>query len=173
MKNLTILLRISLICLISSTMFADNIETAKVENQKNPVKHGKKGKDGKNGENGEDGEDGQNGGNGGDGGQGGSGFLRGGNGGNGGNAVDSTVNPTSEQTNQDVDEIEYSILKDMCRQVIFTSISKFYNPLNDVCLVHCRRIVSTYLIQIGTSAARKIWQEYESVKWSYPEILTI
>jgi hypothetical protein len=164
----------SLIYLSSSTLFANsNADVTKVENQNSQIKHGKKGKDGKHGGKGEDGEDGQNGGNGGDGGKGGCGLLRGGNGGNGGNAVGSTVSPTLEQTNEDVDEMEYSILKDMCRQVIFRSISKFYDPLNEACLTHCKRIISTYLIQIGTGAARKIWEEYENIKWSYPAILTI
>lgn len=174
MRNLKNLLRISLICLLSSTLFSNsNVDTTNIESQNSQIKHGKKGKDGKHGEKGEDGEDGQNGGNGGDGGNGGSGLLRGGNGGNGGNAVDSTVSPTLEQTNEDVDEMEYSILKDMCRQVIFRSISKFYDPLNEACLIHCKRIISTYLIQIDTSAASKIWEEYENIQWSYPAILTI
>jgi hypothetical protein len=170
-KNLIVLLKALLICFCSLVLFSDSsVDAAKIESKNSQINHGKKGEDGKYGEDGGDGEDGQNGG---DGGNGGSGLLRGGNGGNGGNAIGSTVNPTSEQTNQDIDEMEYSILKDMCRQVISTSIAKFYHPLNEACLSHCRRIISTYLIQIGTAAARKIWQEYESIKWSYPAILTI
>lgn len=127
------------------------------------------GKAGRYGEDGEDGKDGQNGGNGGN---GGAGWFRGGNGGNGGNAVDSS-DSKPELPNQDIDGIEYSTLKEMCRQVIFTSISQFYDPLDKACLASCKKIISTYLIQIGIPAARMIWQEYESVKWKYPDILKI
>lgn len=171
MRNLVKLLRTSLICLASLGLFANSrMDAPKVDTQDNQIKRGKNGKDEQYGENGEDGKDGQNGENGGN---GKSGWLRGGNGGNGGNAVDSSVNPASEQTNQNVDELEYSILKEMCRQIIFTTISKFYDPLDEACLSSCKKIISTYLIQVGTSAARKIWQEYESIKWSYPDILNI
>jgi hypothetical protein len=40
-------------------------------------------------------------------------------------------------------------------------------------LVTCKQSVSCYLIQVGTPAARKIWQEYEDIQWSYPAIASI
>lgn len=170
MKYLLNFLCALLLSLASTHLLANsNSDVTLIEKQESQAKHGKNGKDGKFGEDGEDGEDGQNGGNGGN---GGTGWLRGGNGGNGGNAVDSS-DSKSQQANQQVDELEYSTLKEMCRQVILMTISKFHDPLDNACLLSYKGIISTYLIQIGTPAARKIWQEYESVKWSYPDVLSI
>lgn len=170
MKTLRILLGISLIWLtvpvscINSNSDASNA----AEEQNKQVKHGKNGKNGQNGENGQDGEDGQNGGNGGNGGDGGSGWLRGGDGGNGGDAGDSLADVASEQGNGEVDEWEYKILKETCRQIIAVTISKFYDPSDSRCLATYKQNISNYLLQIGTAAAQKIWQEYENIQWSYP-----
>lgn len=169
MKNLIKLFFTLLVSLAMPGLFASSNEDAHKIEKDRQVQYGKNGKNGHYGEDGENGENGQNGGNGGN---GGSGLLRGGNGGNGGNAIDSSVN-VSEQTNQNVDEMEYSALKEICRQILFTTISKFYDPLDEACLSSYKKVISTYLIQIGSSAARKIWQEYESVNWSYPASLSI
>jgi hypothetical protein len=134
------------------------------------AKHGKNGHDGRNGENGQDGENGQNGGNGGNGGN--SDWGRGGDGGNGGNA------PTnSAQVNGQTEEWEYKILKDICQQIIETTISQVYGASaisdNNALETACKQNLSNYLLQIGTPAAQKLWQEYEAINWSYPAITNI
>jgi hypothetical protein len=141
----------SLACLTVPVLFANSNETNAIEKQDSQMRHGK------NGQNGENGEDGQNG----------------GNGGNGGKEENSSTNAATKQSSEQVDEWEYKILKDICRQLISITISKFYDPFDSVCLVACKQSVSNYLLQVGTSAAKKIWQEYENVKWSYPAIVNI
>lgn len=64
-------------------------------------------KDGRNGENGQDEENGQNGGNGGNGG------VSWWQGGNGGNEVDSSINTSTKQPSEMIDEWEYRALKDL------------------------------------------------------------
>jgi hypothetical protein len=183
MKKLIKLLRTSLICLTAPALFASSSAgTLKAEKQNGQVKHGKNGRDGKSGkswkygENGQNGEDGKNGGNGGKGGDGGFGWFKGGNGGrggDGGSVDDSSDDSISEQTDQDNDELDYSTLKEMCRQVVFATVAKFSDSSEDECLLSLKTTISTYLTQVGTSAARMVWQEYESVEWSYPDILSI
>ena len=180
MKKLIKLLQTSLICLTAPALFASSSTgTFKAEKQNGQVKHGKNGRNGKSGkygENGQDGEDGKNGGNGGKGGDGGFGWFKGGNGGRGGDggSIDASPDdPISEQTDQDNDELDYSTLKEMCRQVVLATVAKFYESSEDECLLSLKITISTYLTQVGTSAARMVWQEYESVEWSYPEILNI
>ena len=170
-----ILLGTSLGMLTAPVLFADSNSDAPnaTEKKDSQLKHGKNGKDGQNGENGQDGEDGQNGGNGGN---GGFGWWRGGNGGNGGNGSneeDSSPNATTRLPSEQVDEWEYKTLKDIYRQIISITISKFYDTFDSVCLAACKQNVSNCLLQIGTAAAKNIWQEYENIKWSYPAILNV
>lgn len=91
----------------------------------------------------------------------------------GGNEVDSSTNASTKQPSELVDEWEYRALKDICRQLILTIISKFYDSLARACLATYKQSVSTYLFQVGTAAAKKIWQEYENIEWSYPVILSM
>lgn len=127
MKKLIILLGILLGFLTAPILSANSNSDASNANElkENQMRHGKNGKNGQNGADGEKGEDGQNGGNGGNGGDGGSSWWRGGDGGNGGNGGSSI---TTNQTREQIDEWEYKILKDICRQLILNTISKFYDP---------------------------------------------
>lgn len=172
MKNLMIISAIASIWFTTPKLFANpNWDASNAfEKQDHQLKHGRHGKDGQNGQNGEDGEDGKNGGNGGNGGHGSSGWWRGGNGGNGGNAVDLSTNSSSEQETREIDPLEYSLLKQKCREIIFTTVSKFCDPFDNLCSSVCKQNISLYLLQIGTESAKKIWDEYENVRWSYPEI---
>ncbi|MES2273515.1 MAG: hypothetical protein V4487_04935 [Chlamydiota bacterium] len=134
---------------------------------KSTIKHGQDGRPGQNGENGQDGENGQNGGNGGRGGN--SDWGRGG---------DSPTNIASAQADGQVNEWEYKILRDICRQIIANTISKIHNSsspsYNESALeAACKQNLSVYLLQAETPAAKKLWQEYEDVKWSYPAITKI
>jgi len=133
---------------------------------------------GKNGENGQNGEDGGFfGGNGGNGGKGGSGSNRGngdngeasgGNGGNGGNST----NATSEQ----VDELEYKTLKDVCHLIIVKieeCLTKNRSINDTIAQQLFKTELSKYLLSQETSASRKIYEEYEAVNWEYPAIKNI
>jgi hypothetical protein len=175
MKILRVLLGAALVLPVA-VMSSTNSNLDAIEEQDGlsaPIKHGRDGRPGRNGENGQNGEDGQNGGNGGNGGN--SDWGRGGDGGNGG---DASANATPAQTNGQVDEWEYKILKDTCRQIIANTISWFYGQASipsseSVWGAVCKQRVSSYLLQVGTLAARKLFQEYENVKWSYPAIADI
>jgi len=178
MRIVTILLGALLGCLAASASCANStLDTPKAIKKKDvQMKHGKDGKNGLNGENGQDGEDGQNGGDGGNGGNGGPGFVRGGNGGNGGDGgceEDLSTNIGSMEKCGQVDEWEYTILKDACRQIVAITVSKFYDPSDSLCLATYKQGISTYLLEVGTPAADKILQEYENVKWNYPDITSI
>lgn len=178
MKNLAIFLGTFLGCCTLPMLFANSTPNASnvEEKQDTQMKHGKKGKDGRSGENGENGENGQNGGNGGKGGNGGASWWQGGNGGNGGSggiSVDSSNNASTKQSSELVDEWEYTALKAICKQLVLTTISKFYDPLDSACLATCKQSISTYLCQVGTATAKKILEEYENVQWGYPAILNV
>ena len=82
MKNLIILLRNALICILAVMLFYNcNPDDTKLENQSRIIKQGKNGQHGANGEHG---------------GNGSAGLLRGGNGGNGGDAVEASVDSTNK-----------------------------------------------------------------------------
>ena len=88
---------------------------------------------------------------------------------NGGRGGNSSGNAVLGQ----IDEMEYKALKDICKQIIITTVSKFYDPSDSLCLTTYKQNIFNHLSEAGTAAAQKILQEYENVKWSYPDILSI
>lgn len=167
MKILRILLGTSLIFPIALVAYTDK----HLKHRQNycRIYNGKNGEDGKDGENGQNGEDGGffggNGGKGGSGGKEDNGAASGGDGGNGGNST----NATSEQ----VDELEYKILKDVCHLIIakIEECLTWNRSINDTVAQQLFKTeLLKYLLSQETSASRKICEEYEAVNWEYPAI---
>lgn len=136
--------------------------------------HGGNSTSGKGGNGGKGGDSKNNkGGNGGNGGN--SQRGKGGDGGDGGNSL---PNPLIKQTDEQADEWEYKILKDICRQIIDDTISQSNNlsPVSkdqNTLEKQLKQNISHYLIQINTPAAEKLWKDYENIEWSYPAIAAI
>ncbi len=179
MKTLKVLVGTLLSLPIALLSVANSDALEKNHNLPSTIKHGENGQhgcngqDGENGQHGRNGQDGENGGNGGHGGN--SDWGRGGNGGDGGNSL---PNPLIKQTDEQADEWEYKILKDICRQIIDETISQSNNlsPVSkdqNTLEKQLKQNISHYLIQINTPAAEKLWKEYENIEWSYPAIAAI
>lgn len=88
-------------------------------------------------------------------------------------------NPSAQNYGQ-VDEWEYRVIKDNCRRIIcmiesrLASIGHGGGALNGSAAQHAfKPEISNYLFSIGTPAAKKIYQEYEAIKWKYPDIKKI